>query len=114
MGLSELAGKLSKYETVSIPSLGVDVRIKHLTIGELQQAEKLMDECSIGSGKNRKVGRLDRLVFQLVKRYFTDADGEPLAGEDTEEEAAEWPSSLVTELLTEFKKVNAPGDDDPN
>jgi hypothetical protein len=115
MNLTELAGKLAPYAVVHLDTLDIDVRIKCLSLGELQEVERLTEACSLGSGANRKVNDLPKLVHTLVKRYFTDAEGQPLAGEDDVKAAKDWPGVLVTELMKSFQKVNAPEDKpDPN
>jgi len=114
VNLTELSSKLSRHETVHIETLGVDMRIKRLTLSELQDVDRLTDLCSTGSGKNRQVTNLSKLVWTLVKRYFTDADGKPLAAEDTEEASKEWPGNLVVELMKAFQRVNGGDEPDPN
>lgn len=114
MNLTELSSRLSKHETVRIEALNVDLRVKRLTLQELQDVDRLTESCSTGSGKNRQVTDLPRLVWTLVKKYFTDAEGQPLAAEDTQEAAAEWPGTLVVELMQAFRKVNGGGEPDPN
>jgi hypothetical protein len=114
LNLTELSSKLSRFETVRIETLGVDMRVKRLTLAELQDADRLTDSCSTGSGKNRQVTNLPKLVWTLVSRYFTDADGKPLAAEDDVEAAKEWPGSLVVELMQAFRRVNGGDEPDPN
>jgi len=115
MNLTELAGKLAPYAVVHIDTLNVDVRIKCLSLGEAQEVDRLTEACSLGNGANRKVHDLPKLVHTLVKRYFTDAEGQPLAGDDDVKAASEWPGVLVTELMRAFQKINAPEEKpDPN
>jgi hypothetical protein len=115
MGLSELSAKLGRTETVHIDLLNIDVQIKKLSVKELENVNKLTESCSTGSGSNRNVTNLTKLSYNLVKMYFTDTEGNPLAGKDTEEDAADWPSELTVELLVKFRKVNKLEDaPDPN
>jgi len=106
MGLKELASKLGRYETVHSDLLNADLRVTRLTVSELQAMEKLVDSCSSGKGEERVLTNVTKLVYNLVKLYLTDADGNPLAGNDTEADAAEWPAALATELLALFRKAN--------
>jgi len=106
MGLSQLAKQLSAWETRRMECLGVDIKIKRLSLSELQEVERLTEECSIGNGQNRHVGNLPKLVWTLVKRYVVDAEGNPLGGEDSVDDAKEWPASMVTELTKHFGEVN--------
>lgn len=106
MNLSELASKLNRYEVVHVDLLNIDVQVCRLSLVELQEVERLADSCSTGSGKNRQVTNLAKLVYTLVKKFFKDAEGNPLASEDKEEDAKEWPAALVIELMKAFQKVN--------
>jgi hypothetical protein len=113
--LKELASRIANFKIVHVDILDVDVKIAKLTVREQQDLERLIDSCSIGSGDKRTLSNLPKLAYNLVKKYFTDANGEPLAGSDTEADAADWPAELVTELLTHFRRVNKLTDEsDPN
>lgn len=114
MSLTQLAKKLSAWEVRRINCLDISVRIKRLSISELQEAERLTEECSIGNGQNRHIDNLPKLVHTLVRKWFTDADGQPLAGEDTIEDAKDWPGQLVGELFDAFGAVNNSKPPDPN
>lgn len=109
MGLKEIAKGLSAWETRRIACLGIDVRVKRLSVAELQEVERLTEDCTSG----RRITDMPRLAHGLVRRWFTDAEGKPLAGDDTAEDAREWPGVLVSELMDAFNVVNS-GRTDPN
>lgn len=106
MNLSELASKLDCWQTVHLNSLNVDIRVKRLNLKEVSEVERLVEVCSTGSGKNRSVTNIAKLVHTIVKKYFTDAEGNQLAADDTEEQVSEWPGTLVQELLAAYRTVN--------
>jgi hypothetical protein len=114
VSITALAKALSTWETRHIECVNLDVRVKRLSVIELQEAERLTEECSIGNGQNRHVNNLPKLVHGLVSRWFTDADGNPLSGADTVDDAKDWPAQIVTELFDAFGAVNNSKPPDPN
>ena len=114
MSITALAKALSIWEVRHIECLNIDVRVKRLSVIELQEAERLTEQCSIGNGQNRHIDNLPKLVHTLVGKWFTDADGKPLAGEDTIDDAKDWPAQIVTELFDAFGAVNSSKPPDPN
>jgi hypothetical protein len=106
MSITALAKKLAPYEVKPIPCLGINVRVKRLTVLELQEAERLTEECSIGNGQNRHINNLPKLVHHLVLKWFADEEGKPIAGDDTVDDAKDWPSQIVAELFDAFGQVN--------
>jgi len=106
MSLTALSKALAQWEVRHIDCLNIDVKVKRLSIVELQEADRLTEECSIGNGQSRHVNKLPKLVHTLVNRWFTDLEGNPLAGQDSVEDAKDWPAQLVTELFDAFGSVN--------
>jgi len=114
MSLTKIAKQLSTWETRHVDCIDIDVQVKRLSLVEMQEAERLTESCSLGNGQNRHVNNLPKLVWTMVGRWFRDVDGNPLAGDDSLEDAKEWPSSMVSELMTAFSSVNTASDPDPN
>jgi len=114
VNLIELSKNVSKTVQVPIESLGVDLRIKRLSLQELQEVDRLIETCSTGSGKNRTVTNLPKLVHVLLKRFITDAEGNPHDASVTEEDVAQLPGSVIAEIMAAYRKINGGEEPDPN
>jgi len=98
VSITALAKALSARELKHIECLDIEVSVKRLSISELQEADRLTAKFANDA---------PRLVHALVGKWFTDADGNSLAGTDTVEDAKDWPGLLVGQLLDAFRAVNS-------
>jgi hypothetical protein len=112
MNLLEIAKRFGgDYELVKIPSLDLEVRIRKLKVKEQEEVQKLMTSCSV----NGELVSLTRLAYQLVKRFITDADGNSLVENISEEQFGQQPVEMISALTSAYAKVNNKAETlDPN
>ena len=100
----------STYELVTIPSLDLEVRIHILTMKEQEEVLKLQNSCSVGG----EVVSLNRLAYQIVKRFITDADGNSLVENVSEELFGQQRVELVSALITAYHSVQQKNQETPD